>query len=131
MSTERIKVATGAPWERIVGYSRAVRVGNLVEVAGTAAVDERGLVVAPGNPYEQAKFIITKISRALQACNASLSDVVRTRIYMTDVTMWEAVGRAHGEAFGEILPVTTLLVVQKLIDARMVVELEATAIVGS
>ena len=126
---ERRHVSTGAPWEAVVGYARAVRVGPFVHVTGTAAVDENGEVVAPGDAAAQAEFALRKIERALADLGASLADVVRTRIYVTDIAEWEAVGRVHGRFFGEILPATTMVEVAALIDPAMRVEIEAEAIV--
>ncbi len=122
-------ISSGAPWESIVGYSRAVRVGSVVEVSGTAPVEE-GRVVAPGNAAEQTRCCLRIIERALQQAGASLNDVVRTRIYVTDIGHWEEIGRVHGEFFGSIRPATTMVQVSALIDPQMLVEIEATAIVG-
>lgn len=124
----RMNVQSGGKWENIVGYSRAVRVGDLVEVAGTVAVDEQGNVVGAHDPYEQTKFILTKIERALHAVGAKFENVVRTRMYVTDMKHWEAVGRAHGELFREIRPVTTMVQVSALITPGLLVEVEATAV---
>ena len=122
-------ISSGAPWEAIVGYSRAVRVGNVVEVAGTTAQD--GDVVTGGaDVYAQTQRALEKIGEALIAAGASFADVVRTRIFVTDIAQWEAVGRAHGEVFGEIRPVTLMVEVRALIDPRLLVEVEATAIIG-
>ncbi|QKG56968.1 RidA family protein [Hymenobacter sp. BRD128] len=121
-------IASGAPWEATVGYSRAVRVGQVVEVAGTTAQD--GASITGHDEYTQAKRIFEKIAAALQEAGATLRHVVRTRIFVTDITRWEAVGRAHGEVFGEICPVTTMVQVAALIDPRLLVEIEATAIIA-
>lgn len=126
---KRLNISSGAPWEDVVGYSRAVRVGNVIEVAGTAAVDETGQVVGAGNTYTQTKFILEKIGRALNQAGASLRDVVRTRMFVTDMRDWEAIGRAHGEIFREIRPVTTMVEVKALIQPELLVEIEATAII--
>lgn len=123
---KRIRVSSGTIWEDKIGYSRAVRIGNLIEVSGTAAID-RDRVVAPGDPYQQTRFIIQKIKKTLEDAGASLSDVIRTRIYVTNIKGWSAVGKAHGEYFKEIKPVTTMVEVKSLIDPNFVVELEATA----
>ena len=123
---KRINVSSGTPWEDRIGYSRAVKIGRLIEVSGTAAID-REHIFAPGDPYQQTKFIIRKIEKALEDAGASLSDVVRTRIYVTNIKDWEAVGRAHGEFFKGIKPVTTMVEVKSLIDPNFVVEIEATA----
>lgn len=112
-----------------MGYSRAVRVGNVVEVAGTTAQD--GDTVASPDAYQQTVRILEKIAAALAQAGAKLTDVVRTRIYVTDILQWEAVGKAHGETFGHIRPVTTMVEVQALIDKRLLVEIEATAIISS
>ena len=123
----RQNIASGAPWEAIVGYSRAVRVDNVVEVAGTTAQD--GTVVTGTDAYTQTKRILEKIEAALATAGAALSDVVRTRIYVTDIAQWESVGRAHGEVFGSIRPASTMVQVSALIEPRLLVELEATAII--
>jgi enamine deaminase RidA (YjgF/YER057c/UK114 family) len=122
-------ISDGVPWESIAGYSRAVRVGNSVEVAGTTAFAE-GKVVAPGDMYAQTRFTLQKIERVLQQAGASLADVVRTRMYVTDISRWEDAARAHGEFFGQIRPATTMVEVSKLIDAEMLIEIEATAVIG-
>lgn len=125
--SKRINISSGAPWEAVVGYSRAVRVGNVIEVTGTVATDENG-PVALGDAYGQTKFIIRKIETILQQAGASLSDVVRTRMFVTDISQWETYGRAHGEFFSEILPCTTMVEVSKLISPEYMIEIEATAI---
>ena len=122
-------ISSGAPWEPIVGYSRAVRVGNVVEVAGTTAQD--GDHVTGTDAYAQTKRALEKIGEALAAAGASFADVVRTRIFVTDIAGWEAVGRAHGEVFGQIRPASSLLEVKALIDPRLLVEIEATAIISA
>lgn len=123
---KRINISSGTPWEDKIGYSRAVKIGKLVEVSGTSAID-RDRIVAAGDPYQQTRFIIQKIEKALEDAGASLSDVIRTRIYVTNIKDWDAVGRAHGEYFKDIKPVTTMVEVKSLIDPNFVVELEATA----
>jgi enamine deaminase RidA (YjgF/YER057c/UK114 family) len=122
-----LRVDSGTVWERRVGYSRAVRVGNLVEVAGTAAVDAHGGVVEPGDAYRQSRFILQKIEKAIQKTGGELKDVIRTRIFVRDISQWEEVGRAHGEVFHAIRPVTTMVEVSALIRPELVVEMEATA----
>ena len=127
---KRLNVSSGAKWEDIVGYSRAVRVGNVIEVAGTTAVDENGQVVGINDPYEQTKFIVVKIEKALIEAGATLKDVVRTRMFVTNISHWEDIGRAHGIYFREVKPVSTMIEVKSLISQELLVEIEATAIVG-
>jgi enamine deaminase RidA (YjgF/YER057c/UK114 family) len=124
----RINISSGSPWEDIVGYSRAVRIGNIIEVAGTTAVDGDALI-GGDSMYEQTKFILQKIEKALIAAGASIQDVVRTRVYVTDISQWEEVGRAHGEVFKTIKPASAMVQVSALINQQMLVEIEATAIV--
>jgi enamine deaminase RidA (YjgF/YER057c/UK114 family) len=129
--TQRKNVPAGSKWEDIIGYSRAVRIGNVIEVAGTTtAVDEQGNTLGLNDPYEQTKLTLGKIEKALNAAGASLKDVVRTRIFATDISRWEEIGRAHGEFFKDIKPVTTMVEVKALIDPALLVEIEATAIVS-
>lgn len=125
----RLNVSSGAKWEDIVGYSRAVRIGNTIEVAGTTAVDENSNVVGAGDAYAQARYVLQKIERALIQAGASMRDVVRTRIYVTDVSTWAEVGRAHGEYFSQVKPASTMLEVSALIGPELLVEIEASAIV--
>lgn len=127
---DRQCISSGAPWESIVGYCRAVRVGTHVAVSGTAPVGDNGEVVGVGDPYVQARRCIEIIARALEEAGATLGDVVRTRIFVTDISQWEAIGRAHGEAFGEIRPATAMVQVSQLIDPDMLVEIEADAIIA-
>lgn len=123
----RQNIQSGAPWESIVGYSRAVRIGNIIEISGTVAVD--GIeIVGEGDAYQQTKFIIEKIENTLQQAGASLENVIRTRIYVTDISQWEQIAKAHSLFFGSIKPATSMVQVSKLIDERLLVEIEATAI---
>lgn len=127
--SSRINISSGAQWESIVGYSRAVRVGKTVEVTGTVAVDASGVLVGKDDPYEQTRFIIQKIEGVLKQAGATLNDVVRTRMFVTDISRWQEYGRAHGEFFGEIRPCTTMVEVSKLIEPGFLIEIEATAVI--
>lgn len=127
---KRINISSGAPWEETVGYSRAVRIGDLIEVAGTTAV-ENGQVFAPGDAYNQTQFILLKIQQAIEDAGGKLEDVIRTRIYTTDITQWEQIGKAHGEVFARIRPAATMVEVYSLIDDHLMVEIEATAVVSA
>ena len=123
--------SSGTPWEPIVGYSRAVRVGNQIWVSGTTATDGQGHLVGKDDAYRQTRQAIANIERVLAQAGARLADVVRTRIYVTDIAQWEAIGRAHGEAFAATRPATAMVEVSRLIDADMLVEIEADAVLGS
>ncbi len=127
---KRINISSGAPWEEIVGYSRAVRIGNIIEVTGTVATDENGNIVGKDNPYEQTKFVLQKIERVLIQAGATLDDVVRTRMFVTDISKWDEYGKAHGEFFRTIKPCTSMIEISKLIEPEYLIEIEATAIVN-
>ncbi len=126
----RINISTGSKWEPIIGYSRAVRVGNSIQVSGTTGSDAAGNLVGAGDVHAQAIQAILNIKSALESAGASLEDVVRTRIFVTDISQWEEVGRAHGEFFGTIRPATTMVEVSRLIDPNMLIEIEADALIS-
>ena len=128
---ERTNYSSGAKWENIVGYSRAVKVGNIIEVTGTVAIDENNLLVGKDDAYLQTKFIIEKIEKVLQAAGASLKHIVRTRMFVTDISRWEEYGKAHGEFFAVIRPSTSMIEVKGLIAPEYLIEIEATAIISS
>ncbi|HMV15505.1 MAG: RidA family protein [Chitinophagales bacterium] len=125
----RITYTEGSPWEPIIGYARAVKTGNIIEISGTTAT-VNGEVVGKGDVYEQTKCILGKFDKVLQELGASMNDVVRTRIFCTDISQWEAIGKAHGEFFSEIKPATGMYQISKLISDDLLIEIEATAIIN-
>jgi enamine deaminase RidA (YjgF/YER057c/UK114 family) len=124
---KRVNISSGSKWENIVGYSRAVKVGDTIEVSGTVSTDHSGEIVGEGDEYLQTKFILMKLENTLGQLGAKLENVVRTRIFCTNINNWEKIGKAHGEMFAEIKPVTTMVEVSRLIDDKYLVEIEATA----
>lgn len=127
---ERINISSGAPWEEKVGYSRAVRIGNIIEVSGTVALKD-GALIGKNNAYLQTKRILEIITEVLDQAGASIKDVVRTRMFVTDISQWEEIGRAHGEAFRDIKPATSMIEVSQLIDPDYLLEIEASAVVNN
>ena len=127
--SKRLNISSGVKWEDIIGYSRAVKIGNVIEVAGTTALNEEGNLVGPNDPYEQTRFIIAKIEKVLISAGSTLADIVRTRIFTTDISRWEEIDRAHGEFFRGIKPASTMVEVRSLINPGMLVEIEATVII--
>ena len=128
--SDRSNYSSGAPWESVAGYSRAVRVGNIIEVAGTTAVDTEGQVVGAGDISKQTDYIFNKIRNALNDAGSKMSDVIRTRMYLTDINDWETVARVHGDIFSDIKPVSTLVEVSGLIDEELLIEIEVSALVS-
>jgi enamine deaminase RidA (YjgF/YER057c/UK114 family) len=126
--TEKIKISSGVKWESLVGYSRAVKAGNMIFIGGTAAADEDGKTIGIKDAYAQTRIILTKIDKTLKQMGSSLEDVVRTRIFVTDISKWEEIGRAHNEFFREIMPCCTMIEVRALINPDMLVEIEAEAV---
>jgi enamine deaminase RidA (YjgF/YER057c/UK114 family) len=125
----RTNYSSGAKWEDIVGYSRALKINNVIEVTGTVAIDDEGKTVGIGDAYLQTKHIIQKIEKILQQAGATLNDVVRTRMFVTDISRWEEYGKAHGEFFNQIKPCTSMIEVKGLIDKEYLIEIEATAVI--
>ena len=128
--SDRSNYSSGAPWESIAGYSRAVRIGNIIEVAGTTAVDTEGQVVGAGDISKQTDYIFNKIKNSLNDAGSKMSDVIRTRMYLTDINDWETVARVHGDIFSDIKPVSTLVEVSGLIDEELLIEIEVSAVVS-
>jgi len=127
---KRTNLSSGSKWEDLVGYSRAIKVGNVIEVSGTVSTDHSGEIVGEGDEYLQTRFILLKLENTLKQLGSNLDAVVRTRIYVTNIANWEKVGKAHNEIFGVIKPATTMIEVNKLIDKKYLVEIEATAILA-
>lgn len=129
MGEKRINISSGVKWEDIVGYSRAVRIGNYIEVSGTTAFDGE-ILIGKGDLYAQTSFILRKIEKTLTEFGSSMSDVVRARMYLTDISMWQEAGKAHSEFFSDIRPATSMVEVRRLIDPELLIEIEVTAIVS-
>lgn len=130
-NSEKVKFSSGGKWEDVVGYSRAVRAGNIIEIAGTTAIDESGIVHGPGDAYKQTRYILEKIQFFLEQAGSGLQDVVRTRMYVTDISAWEQIGKVHGEFFANIKPAATMVEVSRLISPELLVEIEVTAIISN
>lgn len=128
---ERKHISSGTGWESTVGYSRAVQVDSQVHVSGTTATDDAGEIVGNDDPYEQTKQALQNIEAALEETDATLADVVRTRLFVTDIDAWDAIGQAHGEVFGDIRPATSMVEVNRLIDSELLVEVEAVAVIST
>jgi enamine deaminase RidA (YjgF/YER057c/UK114 family) len=128
--SQRKKISSGTEWEKLAGYSRAVKSGNHIFIAGTTSVNENGDITGKGDVYLQTKFILGKIEAALKQCGSSLEDIVRTRMFITDISRWEEAAKAHGEVFGSIRPASTLIEVSSLVDKNLLIEIEADAIAG-
>ncbi|MEM6726736.1 MAG: RidA family protein [Bacteroidota bacterium] len=128
MEWKRTRISSSAPWESTVGYSRAIKIGPFLEIAGTTAIDN-GNVVAPGDAYEQTRFILKKIKSVIEEAGGKMEDTIRTRMFVTNIQDWEAIGKAHGEFFGAIRPAATMVEVKGLIDPALVVEIEVSAFV--
>ncbi len=125
----RKNISSGTIWEDKAGYSRAVKIGNIIEVSGTVAVDENNCVVGKEDPYRQTKYILQKIEKAIKACGGSMKDVIRTRMYVTHISSWEHYSKAHAEVFKDIKPCTTMVEIHKLISPDYLIEIEATAVI--